>query len=108
MAAAISPEHIKRGDAQGLEGVWRAVLQIDVEDALEQLRPADAVRPGRDRVDVAVASGLGTSAASRSMNSSVLITRGVVPSRHGVLNSNSSSPAALSCTRSSDSVGRVV
>jgi modulator of FtsH protease len=41
------------------------------------------------------------------MNSSGLITRCVVPSRHGVLSLSSTWPAALSCTRSSDSEGRV-
>jgi hypothetical protein len=47
--------------------------------------------------------GRGTSAASRCMNSSVLITRCVVPSRHGVLSLSCTCPAALSCTRASDS-----
>jgi hypothetical protein len=42
------------------------------------------------------------------MNSSGLITRCVVPSRHGVLSLSSTWPAALSCTRSSDSEGRVM
>jgi len=55
----------------------------------------------------------GTSAllgASRCMNSSGDITKCVVPSRHGVLimSFNSTCPAALSCTRSSDSAGRVM
>ena len=31
----------------------RAVLHVDVEDALEQPRPADAVRPGRNRLGLA-------------------------------------------------------
>jgi len=79
--------------------------------------------------------GRGTSAASRCMNSSGLnlagralaklgpfgwrkqstglfasrlSTRWVVPSRHGVLSLSSTWPAALSCTRSSDSAGRVM
>jgi hypothetical protein len=42
------------------------------------------------------------------MNSSGLITKCVVPSRHGVLSFSSTCPAALSCTRSSDSAGRVM
>ncbi len=52
--------------------------------------------------------GRGTNAASRCMNSSGLITRCVVPSRQGVLSVSSTCPAALSCTRSSDSAGRVI
>ena len=47
-------------------------------------------------------------AASRCMNSSGLITRCVVPSRHGVLSLSSTWPAALSCTLSSASAGRVM
>lgn len=45
------------------------------------------------------------SAASRCMNSSGLNTRCVVPTLHGVLSLSSTCPAALSCTRSSDSAG---
>jgi hypothetical protein len=37
--------------------------------------------------------------APRCMNSSGLMTRCVVPSRHGVLSFSSTCPAALSCTR---------
>ncbi len=47
--------------------------------------------------------GRDTNAASRCMNSSGLITRCVVPSRQGILSFSSTCPAALSCTRSSDS-----
>ena len=52
--------------------------------------------------------GRGTSAASRCMNSSGLKTRCVVPSRHGVFSFSSTCPAALTCTRSSESAGRVM
>jgi MFS family permease len=52
--------------------------------------------------------GLGTSAASRCMNSSGDITRWVVPSRQAVLSFNSICPAALVCTRSLGSAGRVM
>jgi len=116
----------------------RAVLHVDVEDALEKPRPADAVRPGpawtvsTSRSATAAASvatcacaggpcgttrgrsfafgastpwnrmrcsrGRGTSAASRCMNSSWLMTKCVVPSRHGVLSLRSTCPAALSWT----------
>ena len=52
--------------------------------------------------------GLGTSAASRCLNSSGDITRCVVPSRHGVLSLSTTCPAALVCTRSLASAGRVM
>ena len=42
------------------------------------------------------------------MNSSGLKTRCVVPSRHGVFSFSSTCPAALTCTRSSESAGRVM
>jgi len=42
------------------------------------------------------------------MNSSGLMTKCVVPSRHGVLSFNSTCPAVLSCTRSSESASRVM
>ncbi|SER45187.1 Uncharacterised protein [Pseudomonas luteola] len=35
----------------------RAVLHVDVEDALEKPRPADAVRPGLDSLDFALGNG---------------------------------------------------
>ena len=50
----------------------------------------------------------GTSAASRCMNSGGLITRCVVPSRHGVLSLSSTRPAGLSWIRSSDSARQVM
>jgi predicted MFS family arabinose efflux permease len=52
--------------------------------------------------------GLGTSAASRCMNSSGDITRWVVPSRQAVLSLSTTCPAALVCTRSLASAGRVM
>ena len=42
------------------------------------------------------------------MNSGGLITKCVVPSRQGALSLSATCPAALSCTRSSDSAGRVM
>ncbi len=52
--------------------------------------------------------GRGTSAASRCINSSGDATRCVVPCRQGVSSFNSTCPAALRCTHSSDSTGRVM
>ena len=40
------------------------------------------------------------------MNASSLITRCVVPSRHGVFNSNPTCPAAFTWMRSSDNAGQ--
>ena len=50
----------------------------------------------------------GGGAASRCVNSSGDITRYVVPSRHGVLSLNSVYLAALSCSLSSNSAGRMM
>jgi len=136
-----------RDDLELRGAAVRAVLHVDVEHALEQPRPADAVRPGLDVLDFALGGGCGlggrlclrgrplrhhqrtcslafgastpwnrmrcsrgrgTSAANRCMNSSGLITRCVVPSRHGVLSLSSTCPAALTCMRSSESAGRVM
>jgi hypothetical protein len=52
--------------------------------------------------------GLGTSAASRSMNTCGLMTRCVVPSDSGVLSLSSNCPLALSCTRPSESAARLM
>jgi len=64
-----------------------------------------------DRREAAIAGlghGRGTSAASHCINFSGLITKCVVPSRHGVLSFYPTYPAALSCTRSSESASRVM
>ena len=52
--------------------------------------------------------GRGTNAASRCMNSRGDIIRCVVPSRQGVLSLSTTCPAALVCTRSLASAGRVM
>lgn len=52
--------------------------------------------------------GLGTSAASRCLNLSGDITRRVVPSRPAVSSLITTCPAALVCTRSLASAGRVM
>ena len=44
----------------------------------------------------------------RCMNSNGVMTKCLVPSRHGVVSFNATCPVALGSTRSSDSAGRVM
>ena len=60
-----------------------------------------AKRSDADTKRIRCSLGLGTSAASRCMNSSGHITKCVVPSRQGVSSLSTTCPAALVCTRSS-------
>ena len=95
-----------RDDLQIAGTAVRAGVHVDVKDALEKSCPADAVGRGPNRLDFA--RGRGTSAANRCMHSSGLNTRSEVPSRQGVLSLSSTCPAALTCTLSSESPGRVM
>ena len=67
-----------------------------------------AKRSYADTKRIRCSLGLGTSAASRCMNSSGDITRCVVPSRQGVLSLSTTCSAALVCTRSLAKAGRVM
>jgi len=67
-----------------------------------------AKRSYADTKRIRCSLGRGTSAASRCMNSSGDITKCVVPSRQGVLSLSTTCPAALVCTRSLASAGRVM
>ncbi len=53
------PPQDGRDDLELAGATVRAVLPADVEHALEQPRPADAVRPGSDGLDLARAGGGG-------------------------------------------------
>lgn len=86
----------------------RARPHVEVEDALEQARPADAVRQRLEDLDLTLGGASGTSAASRCLNSSGLIARGVASPCHGVWSFSSTCPALSSCTRWSDGAGPVV
>jgi hypothetical protein len=46
-----------RDDLEPAAAAVRAVLHVDVKDALEQPRPADAVRTSLDRLDFALGGG---------------------------------------------------
>jgi len=69
------------------------------------LLSSHAAQPLGLRVDVVV---LGTNVAIRCLNSSGRITKCVVPSRQRVLSLSTTWPAALVCTRSLASAGRVM
>jgi hypothetical protein len=92
--AALDVRHIDSlslcAEPQGIDTAWK-LGRLEGEHDLFAL--VDLIR---------CSLGRGTSAASRCMNSSGLMTRCAVTSRHGVLSLSPTCPAALSCTRSSD------
>ena len=92
--AALDVRHIDSlslcAEPQGIDTAWK-LGRLEGEHDLFAL--VDLIR---------CSLGRGTSAASRCMNSSGLMTRCAVRSRHGVLSLSPTCPAALSCTRSSD------
>ena len=87
-----------------------AQLGVGCQDAMFAQRGSAhfAQRSYADTKRIRCSRGRGTSAASRCMNSSGDITKWVVPSRLGVLSLSTPCPAALVCTRSLASAGRVM
>lgn len=86
----------RRDDLQLPGSEVRTVLHVDVENTLEQPRPANLLWPGGNGLDLGFADGIGD------------ITKCVMPSPHAVFCLSSACPAALSCTRWSDNAGRVM
>ena len=99
------------GVEAGPQGKKRAMRVEAARHAVVRPRRADS--PARWGTStpwkrIRCSRGRGTRAASRCMNSSGDITRCVVPSCQGVFSFSITCAAALHCTRSSASAGRVM
>jgi hypothetical protein len=86
----------------------RPASPLDRPTALDPTGHPTGEIDSREAVLGGCSRGRVTSAASRRMNSSGLITRCEVPSRHGDLSLSTTCPAALVCARSLASAGRVM